>query len=243
MGMDLLTATERDYMNYFKELESMVFSYSSIARKISTLSTYLDYLVFAGQLKNNPITNIRKVTRLYRAVSLMPELDITVEDVNRVLVKGGRYISVIIETLVNTGIRVSELCNIKQSDVSLNGKYASIRIRGKGKKERTVWFEKDLYERVTKIFDHFSEYLFHSSSGKPLSRQNLYARIRNAFMHHAGKGKIGPHDLRHFFATHLIRDKKQDIKAVSNHLGHASTSTTLDMYVDSKLKPEDTKIV
>ena len=120
MGIDLLIATEKDYLKFFKELENRGYSYSSIARKITTLSVYLDYLVLVKQLTTNPIANIRRVTRLYRAMSKMPAVEINKEDVNRVIVKSGRHISIIIESFVNTGLRVSELIGIKKTDIKVN---------------------------------------------------------------------------------------------------------------------------
>jgi integrase/recombinase XerD len=241
-GMDLLTATETDYLRYFKELEARNYRYSTIARKITALSKYLDYLVIAKRLPHNPIDNIRKVSRLYRQMDRKVNVEVTISDIRKVIRRSRIGTTLIIQTLANTGIRISELIGIRKNDVKVNHDYAALRIKGKGKKERTVYISLDLYNDIRNIFNKESEYLFHSATGNQLIRQNLYKQIHGAFKKWAGK-EVHPHSLRHFCATHRYVELGEDIKAVSSYLGHSSTGITLDMYVDSKITPEKAMIV
>lgn len=242
MSKDLLSATEADYLVYFKELEARNYRYSTIARKITALSKYLDYLVIAKKLPYNPINNIRKVSRLYRTMDKRVNRDLTIDDVKKVMRRSRIGTALIIQTLANTGIRVSELISIHQKDVKVNHDHAALRIKGKGKKERWVFISLELYNRIKKVFNKESDYLYHSSTGKQLIRQNLNKQVHGTFKKYTGK-EVHPHTLRHFCATHRYVELGEDIKAVSNYLGHSTTGITLDMYVESKITPENAMIV
>ena len=241
-GKDLLSASEADYLQYFKALEDRNYKYSSINRKITALSKYLDYLVIAKKLSYNPINNIRKISQLYRNMDKKVNIDLTIEDVKKVIRFSRIQTALIIQTLSNSGIRISELVNIRKEDVKVNSDHVALRIRGKGQKERIVFINLELYNRIKKIFNNGSNYLFHSSAGRQLSRQNLYKQIHNAFQKWTGK-EVHPHSLRHFCATYRYVELGEDIKAVSNYLGHSTSAITLDMYIDSKITPERAMIV
>ncbi|MHC4183952.1 MAG: tyrosine-type recombinase/integrase [Planctomycetota bacterium] len=242
MGVDLLSATESDFLMYFKNLEDRKYRYSTIARKITALSKYLDYLVIARKLDYNPINNIRKASRLYKNMDKRATVDIGIEDVRKVIRLSRVQTALIVQFLTNTGVRVSELIYIRNDDIKLNGEYAEIRVRGKGKKERSVYINMELYNRIKTIFNRKSDFLFHSVAGKQLIRQNLYKQVHNSFKKLTGK-EVHPHTLRHFCATYRYVEMGEDIKAVSSYLGHSSCAITLDMYIDSKITPEKAMIV
>lgn len=138
----------------------------------------------------------------------------------------------IIEFLYVTGLRVSELCNIKIND--LNSSNGSLKVMGKGSKERIVFYKACDSNLMNNYIDYArndilngvsSEYLFISKSGKPLSARMIenivkeYARKKNI------KSKVTPHTLRHTYATDLLNNGA-DIRSVGELLGHASLSTT-----------------
>lgn len=138
----------------------------------------------------------------------------------------------IIEFLYVTGLRVSELCNIKMND--LNSSNGSLKVMGKGSKERIVFYKACDSNLMNNYINDarndilngvLSEYLFISKSGKPLSPRMIenivkeYARKKNI------KSKVTPHTLRHTYATDLLNNGA-DIRSVGELLGHASLSTT-----------------
>jgi integrase len=142
----------------------------------------------------------------------------------------------IIKTLVETGLRVSELLNLKYCNVKLNNEFVYISVLGKGSKERRIFLPIANYNEIKKVFDG-KVYLFESKKKKKLSRGFIYKIVRQA-----GE-KIGhlihPHTLRHTFATYNLINKGKNLKAISAYLGHASTAVTADMYIHNELKPTD----
>jgi len=100
----------------------------------------------------------------------------------------------------------------------------------------------ELYNKIRKIYNQESDFLFHSSAGKSLIRQNLYKQIHNTFKKNTKK-EVHPHTLRHFNATYRHVELGEDIKAVSNYLGHSTSAITLDMYVNNRITPEKAMIV
>jgi len=170
------------------------------------------------------------------------QLSITFEDIQQVIARAHPKTSLIVKTLVNTGLRVSELIGIRKDRLApYSTEYLQISINGKGGKERTIYLSFDLYEEIKEHFDSDSIYLFASATGQPLSRINLYTQVRRAFKRFAGKDS-SPHQLRHFFSTYKIGVEKQDVKSVSQYLGHSRITITLDMYTHTTLAPDETHI-
>ena len=145
--------------------------------------------------------------------------------------------SLIIEFLYKTGLRVSELTQIHISELTKRNGHIYIPILGKGKKERRVFITEEFYQRILSVFKG-KKYLFENKYNNTFSRQQLWKDIRNLGLKVLGVS-IHPHIFRHCFATHIILNKKKSLKAVSNYLGHSSTSVTADMYLHDELKPED----
>jgi integrase/recombinase XerD len=150
-----------------------------------------------------------------------------------------KTISLMIEFLYSTGLRISEALGILLTDVKLrrNGQeYFEITIKNaKRGKERRVFVDREL---MTRIRDHFSgqTYLF-EHTGKTYNRTATTNRIKLAALEVLGK-PISAHTLRHSAATHLLH-KTKNLKGVSRYLGHSSTSLTADLYVHSDLKPTE----
>ena len=147
-------------------------------------------------------------------------------------------IRLFIEFLVTTGARVSEMTAIGLSDVKHKPEYISIRVVGKGSKERFLKLRPALISRIRAEFKG-GTWLFETRNAGPFSRQYVSWQIFQA-----GKKidrKISAHTLRHTFATIQIK-KNRKVKAVSAYLGHASTAITLDMYVHEELDVDDLEL-
>ncbi len=137
-----------------------------------------------------------------------------------------------IEFLAVTGLRVSELCRIRTADVSTDRGVSTVRILGKGQKERQVRVRRELVDRVRSCF-HGKTFLFERRGGAQYTRQHVSRGIRAAGQV-VLKRRISAHTLRHTFATLQIR-KTHKVKGVSLYLGHSSTAITQDMYVHEEL--------
>lgn len=145
--------------------------------------------------------------------------------------------SLMIKVFWLSGIRVSELCGIRLRDIHYEQGSASIKIRGKGKKERRVYLPIDLVEEIKSTFKS-EVYLFTTNHNSSYSRHYIYRTIRRyGFM--LLDREISPHTFRHSFVSHLLVNKKVDIKAVSTYCGHSSCSVTANMYLHSSLTPNN----
>ncbi|OED39311.1 hypothetical protein AB834_00345 [PVC group bacterium (ex Bugula neritina AB1)] len=141
----------------------------------------------------------------------------------------------IMETLYFTGIRVSELTNIRIEDCFEKKYHVEIYIFGKGGKDRKIFLTRNLWRRFN--FVEGQKYLFETNTGNPFSRNYIYLRLRE-YGYRYLKKRVTPHMFRHTFATRKINQTGK-IKAVSKYLGHTSAKTTLDMYCHQSLDYED----
>ena len=137
----------------------------------------------------------------------------------------------IVEFLWKTAVRVTEMIEIRPArDIEENGR-VKIMIRGKGRKERPIKIEREFYQRIRETFDHpDAEHLFHTSTGNPYDRSNLYRQLKRLARKVDLEPIITPHTFRHARATWML-DNGFSLKAVSNFLGHSSTSITADLYI------------
>ncbi|MHB8842191.1 MAG: tyrosine-type recombinase/integrase [Candidatus Aquicultor sp.] len=141
--------------------------------------------------------------------------------------------------LMATGARISEALNIKLDDCKQDGSMVRVPLYGKGGKMREVRIDAALFSDIVAVYGPTSSWLFQTSGGKPVLRDYAFRRVSSAVMKATGK-HFSPHGARHTFATRAI-ERTGKLKAVSEYLGHASASITLDMYVHETL--EDDEIV
>lgn len=242
-GKTLQETTENDVLRYIKDLERRGYANSSINRKLASLSKIMKIYVAMKLMSYNPISNLSALGKLYKPVKKTKELSITLNDIRVACNRANNRTKLIIMMLTNSGIRVSELINIKKEDINPHSdSHMKIMIHGKGGKLRYIYVSYMLYQEIKDVYDGNSIYLFASKSDQQLSRVNLYKQIRRAFKKYCNVD-CSPHDLRHFFATEKLITEKKDYKAVSQYLGHASISTTLQFYTHSNLSPEETSII
>lgn len=216
----------RLYVNYLYDLD---YNNRTISRHISSLRSFFKYLKVNNIIDNNPmvlVSNPKLEKRLPKYLNF--------EDTEKLLnAYSNDYIgirnSLILELLYSTGIRVSELVNIKLNDIS--GK--TIKIVGKGNKERIVYFGDrclnliNLYlkESYNKLNVNNLNYLLLSKTGKKISDREIRKVIDDAAVIANIDMKISPHVLRHTFATHMLIDGA-DLRSVQELLGHENLSTT-----------------
>ena len=220
--------------DFFKSLKELGLSGRSAARYYSSIKGFFNYLFLSKYITENPIG---KISSPKLAKNLPPVL--SVREIDLILSKPdtdnklGLRDKAVLELLYACGTRVSELINIKISDLFFDDEV--IRVFGKGSKERIIpigrsaimWTNKYLKEsRVLLMKKTKSEnYLFLNNRGTKLSRMGVW-KIVNRYVKEAGMEKeIHPHTFRHSFATHLL-EGGADLRAVQEMLGHADISTT-----------------
>ena len=225
--------TRDDVRSYLKYLDALGLKNSSISRHLSTLRSFYNYLVNENIVENNIFSSIRnpKIEKKLPNFLSYNELSELLESINLDTPTDYRN-RLIVELFYATGCRVSELCNIKLIDIDKNNK--TIRIKGKGNKERIVFFgeyallylDKYLsFARSKLLKNEKSEYLFISDKGKALQVMDVEVIMQKLMQKIATKKHVTPHTLRHTFATHLL-NAGADIKSVQELLGHSSLNTT-----------------
>ena len=205
----------------------------SQARSISALKSFFNYLVFEGLIKESPVSNIESP----KLETKLPEV-LTEDEVSQLIESidlshsFGQRNRTIIEVLYGTGIRVSELVNLKLSNIFF--KENILKITGKGNKERFVPLGKVASTEIKKykesryklkIDDKFSDILFLNKYGRCLTRSMIFKIISDASRSMSLEKKISPHTLRHSFATHLLKNGA-DLRTIQLILGHESITTT-----------------
>ena len=158
------------------------------------------------------------------------------EEIDILIEKTPKKIALIIETLAISGLRVSELITLRTKFSKFTQGVHYFRVIGKGKKERMVYLSDDLLKKIKNVFKS-KDFIFINKKGEPFSRRYIHSEIHKYGQKILEKD-VHPHTLRHSFAT-IKHQEGKSIKGISKYLGHSSTSITLDMYVDTPLKPND----
>ena len=206
---------------------------SSVARKLSCLRSFFNYLVRQGEIKQNPADMV-SAPKMGKAIPDFLPVDEAFQlmhgpDSSKVL---GSRDRAILEVLYSCGLRVSELTALNQDSVDLE--LGIIRVIGKGNKERVVPMGSKAVEALSGYMKRRGELLgvqtehgalFLNNRGGRLSSRSI-ARLLKKHMQKCNLGRpMSPHGLRHSFATHLL-DAGADLRAVQEMLGHVSLSTT-----------------
>lgn len=224
--IDILSVTYKEVKEYLSYLYDKKYSKSSLSRKISTLRSFYKYLYNESLIDKNPYIFVslpKKEKKLPRYVNY-EDLDLifNIPDLNTTY---GIRDRLILELLYGTGIRVSELCNIKLKDIDLKNK--TIRIIGKGDKERIVLYGEYCSEILSKYLNvrENEEYLILSNNNKKINVSTVQKILKDILKKASIKKNITPHVFRHTFATHLLNEGC-DILTVKELLGHSSLDTT-----------------
>lgn len=218
------------YIKYLKE-EKML-NASSINRHLSALRSFYNYLLLKGVVKSNPFKIVNSQKKEKRLPNYMKYEEFT----NMIDSLGDDALAIrnkaILELLFATGVRVSELVSIKVNDVDFNR--MEIKVKGKGNKERFVYFNHHASASLNNYLSHSrnellngkqSEYLFINHVGGNLTTRGVRDIIDRIIKNCALSSKITPHTFRHTFATMLLNEGC-DLKCVQELLGHVNLSTT-----------------
>ena len=226
--------TMENVQTFIKYIAELGLSPRSQARLLSGIKAFYKYLLLENEISADPTELIEspKLGRKLPHTLSIEEVDALIHAVDLSKPEGERN-KTMLEVLYSCGLRVSELINLKISNIYFNDGF--IRITGKGDKERLVPIGKqaikclDIY--LNQVRNHqpiqtgCEDFAFLNRRGKPLSRVMIFTIIKNLAEKISLQKTISPHTFRHSFATHLI-EGGADLRAVQEMLGHESITTT-----------------
>ena len=201
---------------------------SSVNRKISSIKSFYIFLVKRNFVKNSPLNDlVTPKQEKYLPESMSEaEVDKLLNSPN-VSNKIENRDKAMIEMLYATGMRISELVNLKITDVDM--KRCVVKVFGKGSKERLVPFGETALDSLRSYLNEreqsSSKEIFLSNRGKKMTRVAFWQRVKIYLIRENLKNSISPHTLRHAFATHLL-NRGADLRSVQLLLGHSDLSTT-----------------
>ena len=231
--------SSEDISEFIESQQNCGISKRSQARMVSAFRTFYKFLELEGYIKTNPTDRIGtpKLSKYIPVVLSLDEVESIISAVDLSDPLGHRN-KAILETLYSCGLRVSELVELKVSDLFFDESF--IRVTGKGDKQRLVPVGEPAKEAILHYLKQTSrlfakeDTLFLNRRGKKLSRVMVFNIVKN----HAAKAgitkTISPHTFRHSFASHMV-ENGADLRAVQQMLGHESILTTeIYTHIDAK---------
>ncbi|MEH6619986.1 site-specific tyrosine recombinase XerD [Maribacter arcticus] len=232
---------EKDTVQQFIYEIAKVINPRSQARIISGLKSFFNYLIFEDYRKDNPLDLIEspKIGRKLPDTLSENEIDKLIQAIDLSSNEGERN-RAMLETLYGCGLRVSELIDLKISDLFFEEDF--IKVTGKGDKQRFVPISSvnkkyiNIYRNEIRVHlniqEGFQDILFLNRRGKQLTRAMIFTIVKNLAVTIGLQKNISPHTFRHSFATHLL-ENGADLRAIQQMLGHESITTTeIYMHVD-----------
>ena len=232
-NIDMLSVTLDDLQRFAAGLHDIGIHPRSQARIMSGIKSFFHFLIMADYRKDDPSELLEGPKIGFK----LPEV-LTVEEIDTIIAtvdmskKEGQRNRAILETLYSCGLRVSELCNLKLSELYFDEGF--IKVEGKGSKQRLVpispraikeikyWL---LDRNVGKIKKGFEDYVFLARWGNSISRIMVFHLIKELAEKAGITKNISPHTFRHSFATHLL-EGGANLRAIQCMLGHESIATT-----------------
>ncbi len=232
INKDWNDVTKEDVLSYLRELKKKNISQRSSSRALSAFKTFFKYLILEGAIKVNPLSGIKGM----RQTKFLPTY-LTIEEVEELLSlqdlsnPTGKRDKAILELMYATGLRASEIVELRMEDIELDEGF--IYVMGKGGKRRMVptgeialkYLRIYLDVREEFLSGKGSNYVFLNYTGEPLTRQGLWKIIKKYGKKIGIADKLTPHTLRHSFATHLL-ERGADLRSIQIMLGHSRISTT-----------------
>jgi len=229
-----MQVSEKQLTNFLKYLGELGLTANSQARILSGLKSFFKYLLFEDLIQHDP-TQLLEAPKLGRKLPdtlSFPEIE-RILDVIDLSTPGGTRDRAIIEVLYSSGLRVSELLNLRLTNCFFTEGF--IRVLGKGDKVRLVPIGHDAMHYTRIYVDHVrsqipvqkgdEDTIFLNLRGKQLSRISVFTTIKKLSGDAGIQKTISPHTFRHSFATHLI-EGGADLRAIQQMLGHESITTT-----------------
>jgi integrase/recombinase XerD len=221
----------QDFLEFINELGMSAYSQ---ARMTSGLKSFFKFLAFTGEINQDPTTLLEapKLGRKLPDTLSVEEIDTILQAIDHSKPEGQRN-RAMLETLYSSGLRVSELINLKLANVLWEVGF--LRVLGKGGKERLIPIGREALKYI-KIYQNevrnhldiqsgYESFMFLNRRGRSLSRQMVFMIIKDLVKIAGIQKNISPHTFRHSFATHLI-EGGADLRAVQEMLGHESITTT-----------------
>ena len=228
---DIRTQDLQEFLQWINEFAISAFSQ---ARLLSGIKTFYTFMTIERHVATSPAALLEtpRMARKIPAVLAYHEIDELIR-ANDLSTPEGVRNKAILEVLYGCGLRVSELCSLKISNLFLEVEF--IKVEGKGNKERLVPIGKqaihhlriylDEIRTAVKIKPGKEDYVFLNRRGNPLSRVMVFLIIKELAKRIDLKKEISPHTFRHSFASHLV-EGGADLRAVQDMLGHESITTT-----------------
>ena len=233
-GGDILTVELEQLRSYIATLVDVGIHPRTQARLLSSLRSFYGFLKMDGYIESNPTELLKspKLPMYLPDVLTLDEIDRVIDAIDLSQLEGQRN-RAMIEVLYSCGLRVSELCNLKISDLYLDEEF--IRVTGQGDKQRLVPISPRAIAELNYYFndrDHieikpgYEDYVFISERRrKPLSRITVFHIVKELVEAAGVQKNVSPHTFRHSFATHLL-EGGANLRIIQAMLGHESIATT-----------------
>jgi integrase/recombinase XerD len=233
-GKSPLTVEAKDLTGFLQYIHELGMSAYSQARILSGIKAFFKYMMSEELIEQDPTSLLEgpKIGRKLPDTLSYPEIEKLLGAIDMSTPEGARN-RAILEVLYGSGLRVSELVELKRGNVLFD--IGFLRVIGKGNKERLVPAGKDALKFLKSYLEEirvqvpvqpgFESHVFLNRRGKKLSRVTIFTVIKDLAKKIGLKKSISPHTFRHSFATHLI-EGGADLRAVQEMLGHESITTT-----------------
>ena len=232
--LNLSEISSKDLQKFLTWMNEFDIAAYTQARLLSGIKTFFAFLQIEYDRENNPaeLLETPRITRKIPQVLSIQEIDDLIAAIDLSAPEGMRN-KAILEVLYGCGLRVSELCNLKISNLFLDVEF--IKVEGKGNKERLIPIGEQaikylkIYLEEVRIHQPIKmgmeDYVFLNRRGNPLSRVMIFLIIKDLAAKIKLRKEISPHSFRHSFASHLV-EGGADLRAVQDMLGHESITTT-----------------
>lgn len=232
-NINIMDVSLDDLENFAADLRDIGIHPRSQARILSGIRSFFHFLLIEDYIQQDPseLLESPQIGKHLPDILSVDEIDNLINAIDRSTKEGQRNCA-ILETLYSCGLRVSELCNLRISDLYLDEGF--IKVEGKGSKQRLVPISPKAIKEIKNYFltrsdglikPEFEDYVFISRFGKNISRIMVFHIIKELADKIGLKKSISPHTFRHSFATHLL-EGGANLRAIQSMLGHESIGTT-----------------